>query len=141
MTTKIAVLTGGGDCPGLNAVMRAAVRRGIKDHGDELIGSMDGWPGVIDDDCVYTVSELLRRTGISRSVWEQHLRHVIPVRRLNRTACLSPAATGMILSAGNRPIRTQKKPPTVRHTAAAVIRTTRSRPRQPSIRRPTNTRG
>ncbi|NLX55654.1 MAG: acetate--CoA ligase [Planctomycetaceae bacterium] len=43
-------------------------------------------PGVIDDDCVYTVSELLRRTGISRSVWEQHLRHVIPVRRLNRTA-------------------------------------------------------
>ncbi len=46
---RVGMLTGGGDCPGLNAVIRAAVRKGILHHGDEFIGFMEGWRGVIDD--------------------------------------------------------------------------------------------
>ena len=46
---RIGLLTGGGDCPGLNAVIRAVVRKGIDAHGDELIGFRDGWRGVLDD--------------------------------------------------------------------------------------------
>lgn len=42
------MLTGGGDCPGLNAVMRAVVRKGERHYGDELVGFRDGWKGVIE---------------------------------------------------------------------------------------------
>ncbi|MEM1335482.1 MAG: ATP-dependent 6-phosphofructokinase, partial [Actinomycetota bacterium] len=45
---RVGVLTGGGDCPGLNAVIRAAVRKGERHHGDELIGFLDAWDGVRD---------------------------------------------------------------------------------------------
>ena len=45
---RVAMLTGGGDCPGLNAVMRAIVRKGERTYGDELVGFLDGWKGVID---------------------------------------------------------------------------------------------
>ena len=45
---RIGVLTGGGDCPGLNAVIRAVVRKGERVHGDVVIGFLDGWRGVID---------------------------------------------------------------------------------------------
>ena len=40
------MLTGGGDCPGLNAVIRAVVRKGERYYGDELIGFLDAWDGV-----------------------------------------------------------------------------------------------
>ncbi|MGZ4313145.1 MAG: ATP-dependent 6-phosphofructokinase, partial [Solirubrobacteraceae bacterium] len=46
---RIGMLTGGGDCPGLNAVIRAVVRKGIDEYGDELIGFRDGWRGPLDD--------------------------------------------------------------------------------------------
>src|SRR4051794_39190493 len=46
---KIGILTGGGDCPGLNAVIRAVVRKGIFHHGDEFVGFMEGWRGVLED--------------------------------------------------------------------------------------------
>jgi phosphofructokinase-like protein len=45
---RIGVLTGGGDCPGLNAVIRAAVRKGIDQEGMEFLGIRDGWRGVLD---------------------------------------------------------------------------------------------
>lgn len=45
---RIGVLTGGGDCPGLNAVIRAVVRKGSVDHGDEFFGFLDAWDGVLD---------------------------------------------------------------------------------------------
>ena len=48
---RIGVLTGGGDCPGLNAVIRAVVRRGIDDHGHEIIGFKDGWRGPLEGAC------------------------------------------------------------------------------------------
>jgi phosphofructokinase-like protein len=46
---RIALLTGGGDCPGLNAVIRAVVRKGIDAHGDQVVGFRDGWRGVLED--------------------------------------------------------------------------------------------
>ncbi len=45
---RIGVLTGGGDCPGLNAVIRAVVRRGIDGHQLEIVGFRDGWRGPIE---------------------------------------------------------------------------------------------
>jgi phosphofructokinase-like protein len=45
---RIALLTGGGDCPGLNAVIRAIVRKGVDGYGDHLIGFRDGWRGVLE---------------------------------------------------------------------------------------------
>jgi len=42
------MLTGGGDCPGLNAVIRAVVRKGIDAYGDQLIGFRDGWRGALE---------------------------------------------------------------------------------------------
>ncbi|MEU3061111.1 6-phosphofructokinase [Streptomyces subrutilus] len=44
---KVGVLTGGGDCPGLNAVIRAVVRKGTQEYGYGFIGFKDGWRGVI----------------------------------------------------------------------------------------------
>ncbi|MGW3103472.1 6-phosphofructokinase [Streptomyces sp. NPDC001100] len=44
---KIAVLTGGGDCPGLNAVIRSVVRKGVQQYGFECIGLRDGWLGAL----------------------------------------------------------------------------------------------
>ncbi|RZU31311.1 6-phosphofructokinase [Blastococcus saxobsidens] len=49
---RIGILTGGGDCPGLNAVIRAVVRKGVTGHGDEVVGFRDGWRGVMDGDSV-----------------------------------------------------------------------------------------
>jgi 6-phosphofructokinase 1 len=46
---RIGVLTGGGDCPGLNAVIRAVVRKGIGIHGHEFVGFRDGWRGPLEN--------------------------------------------------------------------------------------------
>jgi 6-phosphofructokinase 1 len=45
---RVGVLTGGGDCPGLNAVIRAVVRKGVKEHGFEFVGYRDGWKGPLE---------------------------------------------------------------------------------------------
>jgi ATP-dependent phosphofructokinase / diphosphate-dependent phosphofructokinase len=46
---RIGILTGGGDCPGLNAVIRAVVRHSIKNYGSEVIGFLEGWRGPIEN--------------------------------------------------------------------------------------------
>ncbi len=46
---RIGILTGGGDCPGLNAVIRGVVRKGEDHYGDEFVGFMDGWRGLVDN--------------------------------------------------------------------------------------------
>ncbi|MFA5287363.1 MAG: ATP-dependent 6-phosphofructokinase [Candidatus Omnitrophota bacterium] len=46
--TKIGVLTGGGDCPGLNPVIRAVVRKGVSE-GYEILGIKDGWKGLVEN--------------------------------------------------------------------------------------------
>ena len=45
---KLGVLTGGGDCPGLNAVIRAIVRKGVGEYGHEFVGYRDGWKGPLE---------------------------------------------------------------------------------------------
>jgi ATP-dependent phosphofructokinase / diphosphate-dependent phosphofructokinase len=47
---RFGVLTGGGDCPGLNAVIRAIVRKGVGEYGHEFVGFRDGWRGPLEDD-------------------------------------------------------------------------------------------
>ena len=46
---RIGVLTGGGDCPGLNAVIRAVVRKGVEAHGWDVLGFRNGWQGPVED--------------------------------------------------------------------------------------------
>ncbi|MFC4497508.1 6-phosphofructokinase [Streptomyces ovatisporus] len=49
---RVGVLTGGGDCPGLNAVMRAVVRKGVQKYDYEFLGFRDGWRGPLEGDTV-----------------------------------------------------------------------------------------
>ena len=64
---RIGVLTGGGDCPGLNAVIRAVVRKGVSTYGHEFVGFRDGWRGPLDGDAgplgVEQVRGILPRGG------------------------------------------------------------------------------
>jgi ATP-dependent phosphofructokinase / diphosphate-dependent phosphofructokinase len=64
---RVGVLTGGGDCPGLNAVIRAVVRTGVTDHGCEFVGFRDGWRGPLEADTqpldVQAVRGILPRGG------------------------------------------------------------------------------
>jgi 6-phosphofructokinase 1 len=59
---KVAMLTGGGDCPGLNAVMRAVARKGEKIYGDQIVGLRDGWRGAIEGDLVELSVQSFRGT-------------------------------------------------------------------------------
>ena len=45
---RLGILTGGGDCPGLNAVIRAIVRKGENAYGDTMIGFLDAWDGLLE---------------------------------------------------------------------------------------------
>jgi 6-phosphofructokinase 1 len=49
---RIGLLTGGGDCPGLNAVIRAVVRRGLTEAGNSFVGFRHGWAGVLANDTI-----------------------------------------------------------------------------------------
>ncbi|UJW28118.1 6-phosphofructokinase [Saccharothrix sp. AJ9571] len=64
---RVGVLTGGGDCPGLNAVIRAVVRKGIEVHGWEIVGFRSGWQGPMTGDSrplgLGDVEEILTRGG------------------------------------------------------------------------------
>lgn len=64
---RLGVLTGGGDCPGLNAVIRAVVRKGVFHYHDEFVGFMEGWRGLLEDKTMpldlSTVGGILPRGG------------------------------------------------------------------------------
>jgi phosphofructokinase-like protein len=64
---KIGMLTGGGDCPGLNAVIRAVVRKGVFSYDDEFVGFLEGWRGLVEDKIMpltlNAVSGILPRGG------------------------------------------------------------------------------
>ncbi len=49
---RIGVLTGGGDCPGLNAAIRAVVKRGSSEHGHSMVGFRNGWRGFLDGNSI-----------------------------------------------------------------------------------------
>ena len=61
---RIGVLTGGGDCPGLNAVIRAVVRKGVEVYGHEFVGFRDGWKGPLE--------------GLSRPLAVADVRGILP---------------------------------------------------------------
>ncbi|MDQ3955486.1 MAG: 6-phosphofructokinase [Actinomycetota bacterium] len=64
---RIGILTGGGDCPGLNAVIRAVVRKGVNVYGHAIAGYRDGWRGVLENRSVHlnpdNTSGILHRGG------------------------------------------------------------------------------
>src|SRR5579872_4556250 len=64
---KVGILTGGGDCPGLNAVIRAVVRKGFFHYEDQFMGFLEGWRGLIEDQSMEldldAVSGILPRGG------------------------------------------------------------------------------
>jgi len=62
---RVGLLTGGGDVPGLNAAIRAVVKRGEGEYGHSIIGFRNGWRGVVDGDII----------PLTRS----HIRNVLPV--------------------------------------------------------------
>jgi 6-phosphofructokinase 1 len=59
---RIGMLTGGGDCPGLNAVIRAVVRKGIDHYGHAILGFRDGWRGPLES--AYTELTIESTRGI-----------------------------------------------------------------------------
>ena len=64
---RVGILTGGGDCPGLNAVIRAVVRKGVNHYGQAIVGYEDGWRGVLENRVMYltpdNTSGILHRGG------------------------------------------------------------------------------
>ena len=64
---RIGILTGGGDCPGLNAVIRGVARRAITSYGYDVLGIKNGWKGLVDGAVeplgLYAVSGILHRGG------------------------------------------------------------------------------
>jgi phosphofructokinase-like protein len=64
---RVGVLTGGGDCPGLNAVIRAVVRKGIEVHGWDIVGFRNGWQGPLNGESrplgLDDVEDILTRGG------------------------------------------------------------------------------
>lgn len=57
---RVGLLTGGGDVPGLNAAIRAVVKRGEGDHGHSIIGFRNGWKGVVDGDVMPLTRQHIR---------------------------------------------------------------------------------
>src|SRR3954464_5573015 len=57
---RIGVLTGGGDCPGLNAVIRAIVRKSALHYGHEILGFRDGWRGPLEADAEPLTNDVTR---------------------------------------------------------------------------------
>jgi 6-phosphofructokinase 1 len=64
---KIGILSGGGDAPGINAVIRAVVRKGIQKYGYEIVGIRDGWHGLLEGEFLpldlKSASGILQRGG------------------------------------------------------------------------------
>ncbi|MEW1775509.1 6-phosphofructokinase [Streptomyces sp. NPDC086777] len=87
---KVGVLTGGGDCPGLNAVIRSVVRKGVQEYGFEFAGLRDGWLGALRGDVmplgVPEVRGILPRGGtILGSSRTNPFKHEDGVRRIQAT--------------------------------------------------------
>ena len=70
---RVGMLTGGGDCPGLNAVIRAVVRRGVADHGHEIVGYRHGWRGLVEGESMPLPLEATRGSAAARRHDPRHL--------------------------------------------------------------------
>ncbi|MCH0562332.1 MULTISPECIES: 6-phosphofructokinase [unclassified Streptomyces] len=87
---RVGVLTGGGDCPGLNAVIRGVVRKGVQEYGFDFVGLRDGWRGALEGTvvplAVSNVRGILPRGGtILGSSRTNPLRHEDGVQRVKDT--------------------------------------------------------
>jgi ATP-dependent phosphofructokinase / diphosphate-dependent phosphofructokinase len=87
---KVGVLTGGGDCPGLNAVIRSVVRKGVQEYDFDFVGVRDGWLGLLDGEVmpldISSVRGILPRGGtILGSSRTNPFKHEDGLRRLRNT--------------------------------------------------------
>ncbi|WP_155057495.1 6-phosphofructokinase [Streptomyces blattellae] len=87
---KVGVLTGGGDCPGLNAVIRSVVRKGVQTYGFDFVGLRDGWRGALQGDVapldISSVRGILPRGGtILGSSRTNPFKHEDGLRRIQDT--------------------------------------------------------
>ena len=87
---RIGVLTGGGDCPGLNAVIRAVAKTAINLHGVEVLGIKDAFRGFVDGDAIELdyrdVSGILTQGGTILGTSNRHNPFAYPVERNGKTA-------------------------------------------------------
>lgn len=81
---RVGVLTGGGDCPGLNAVIRSVVRKGVDEYAFDFVGLRDGWLGLLQDDVIPLDIASVR--GILPAA-EPSLAPPAPTRSHTRTGC------------------------------------------------------
>ncbi|MBL1096387.1 6-phosphofructokinase [Streptomyces coffeae] len=100
---RVGVLTGGGDCPGLNAAIRAIVRQGVEVHGFDFVGVRDGWRGALDGGIVpldvQAVRGILPRGGtILGSSRTNPLASEDGVQRIRRT--LAENAVDVLIAIG-----------------------------------------
>jgi ATP-dependent phosphofructokinase / diphosphate-dependent phosphofructokinase len=102
VTTRIGVLTAGGDAPGLNAAIRSVVRTGIGVHGFEVLGFRRGWRGVMDGDVIElapsSVQGILHRGGTILGSSGTDPFHEHGVERVRRT--LSDLRVGALVTIG-----------------------------------------
>ena len=110
---RFGVLTGGGDCPGLNAAIRAIVRKGVDGHGHELIGFQHGWRGPIEgewtDLSIDAVRGILPRGGtILRSSRTNPLKHDDGLERI-RANMQQLSLDGLIAIGGEDTLGTAEK--------------------------------
>ncbi|MDP9233182.1 MAG: ATP-dependent 6-phosphofructokinase, partial [Actinomycetota bacterium] len=110
---RIGILTGGGDCPGLNAVIRAVVRKGVNHYGHAIVGFRDGWAGVLENRHIHltpdNTSGILPRGGTilgsSRTNpfnEEGGLERVKDSLRTERIDCLIPVGGEDTLGVANK---------------------------------------
>jgi 6-phosphofructokinase 1 len=97
---KIGMLTGGGDCPGLNAVIRAVVKTAISEYGMEVHGIADGFEGLIRADRVFpltleSVRGLLPRGGTILGTTNRGNPFAIPARKGGKDVTVDKSSTGM----------------------------------------------
>ena len=92
---RVGLLTGGGDCPGLNAVIRAAVRRGLADGEHSFVGFRYGWAGLLEDEAVELNLESTAGHPPARRHDPRHLAHG-PFRRGTRRAGRDLAARSSV---------------------------------------------
>ncbi len=79
---RIGMLTGGGDCPGLNAVIRAVVRKGVGEYGHTIVGYRHGWRGPLEGESMDLVALVGARAPAARRDDPRHVAHEsLQVRR------------------------------------------------------------